>query len=775
MRQPAGASGKKLPHARKVATTWLGQRWQNFRELPLWKKILIAGLLGTAVLLLIAFTTLAVYAGSLSSEQRLMNRNSTGVTLVDRNNKKFYEFYNPTTNNYVELNKISEVSQEAIIAAEDQNFYEHNGFSVKGLAGAVWQNIRPGGLDSGGSTITQQLVKNALLTSDRSYFRKYQELVLAIVVEQRYSKDKILEMYLNSVYFGEGHFGIEDAARGYYGVAAKDLNTAQAATLMGVLPAPGYYSPVSGEEGAAESRREYVLDRMAKEGFISQEEADQAKTAELSYLPQKDGEDFKAPHFALMIKNQLIDQYGEQRVARSGFIVKTSLDLSLQTAAQQAVANHVNQLSYADVGNGSAVAIDPKTGEILALVGSKNYNAEGFGAVNMATTPRQPGSSFKPIVYATGIEEETITAATIFNDKPTNFGGYEPKNYDLNYWGKMTTRTALANSRNVPAVEAQEMIGVDDTLAMAEDLGITTLDETQDYGLSLALGTGSVKLTELTNAYATFANQGEHTELNSVLEITNKYDERVFTAESERNQAISAQTSYIMSSMLSDDEARARSFGGSLSIPNNDVAVKTGTTEDYADAWTVGYTPSIAVGVWTGNNDNSPMQSVAGSVGSGPIWSQIMIEYLNKTQTEPFSVPSGLETAQICAGSGAVSKLDFEGGQPTYTEYFLPGTLPNKSCNTERPEPEEQPEARPEEEQEQDDEEFLEEEPSEPLFPDDGSGGGENDGGGGQNGGPGGNGGDDEEPDNGSGNPGAQGMDRNSNNRNQQFRERMFR
>lgn len=706
------------------------EMWQNFRELPLWKKALVAGLVGGGVLLLIAFLTLALYAGSLSSQERLMNRNSTGVTIVDRNGKKFYEFYNPTSNTYVELNKISKLGQQAIIAAEDQNFYEHEGFSVKGLANAVWENVRPGGLNSGGSTITQQLVKNALLSSDRSYFRKYQELVLAIVVEQRYSKDKILEMYLNSVYFGEGYFGIEDAAQGYFGVSADKLSLAQASMLMGLLPAPGYYSPTSGEPGAGEERQEYVLNRMAEEGFIDQSRAEQAKNTELSYRPQKAGDDFKAPHFALMVKQELIDQYGEERVARSGFIVKTTLDLSLQNAAQNTVQSHVNSLGYANVGNGSAVAVDPNTGEILALVGSKNYDAEGFGAVNMATTPRQPGSSFKPIVYGTGIEEKTLSAATIMHDEKTDFGGYTPENYDLTYYGDITVRTALANSRNVPAVEALQMVGIQDTLNQAEQMGISTLDnEANNYGLSLALGTGSVKLTELTNAYAAFGNEGEQNELHTILSITNKYEDNVFTSDPDSENVISPETSYIMSSMLSDNQARARTFGDSLTIPGNDVAVKTGTTEEYSDSWTVGYTPSIAVGAWVGNNDNEPMQGIAGSVGAGPIWRQIMINYLNNVPSEEFSAPSSLITRPICEGTGAVSQLEFEGAEPVYTEYFRAGTVPDKTCNTERPEPEpeEQPEARPEDEEENEEEPPLDDEPvgdEPPLDGDDGSDGG---------------------------------------------------
>lgn len=700
---------RKRRSARKLHTSSLGEKWDNFRNLSLFKKILLLGGVGLGILLIIALVTTVLFANQLSSKERLMNRSSTGVTLQDRNGETFYEFYNPRSDTYVQLNQIAKVTQQAAIASEDQDFYEHSGFSITGIGNAILENIRPGGLDSGGSTITQQLIKNALLTSDRSYLRKYQELVLAVVIEQRYSKDEILEMYLNSVYFGEGYFGIEDAARGYFGISANELTVAQSAMLIGLLPAPSYYSPTSGDPEEAKIRQEYVLGRMVEDGYISQEQADQAKAAELSYRPQDSQDEFKAPHFALMVKRELEERYGEEQVARSGFIVRTTLDLSQQTAAQQAVEGHVNSLGYANVGNGAAVVIDPQTGQIRALVGSKNYANEKFGAVNMAITPRQPGSSFKPIVYGTGIEEKTISAATILHDEPTDFGGgYTPENYDLGYRGDVTVRQALANSLNIPAVEALDIIGIQDVLDQAEELGISTLDQSpSDYGLSLALGTGSVRLTELTNAYATFGNQGQRNEVHTILSITDKYEDEVYTADPDTDSAISAETSYIMSSILSDNEARAATFGSSLTVFGHDVAVKTGTTEEYSDALTIGYTPSLAIGVWVGNNDNSPMQAIAGSIGAGPIWQGLMTQFLANTPNEPFSVPSSLVTRPICIGTGAVA--EFEAGQPTYTEYFRPGTVPNQRCNTERPEPE-QPEARPEDEDEEEEEQPTEDE-----------------------------------------------------------------
>lgn len=681
-----------------------------FKRLSRTKKILLIGGVSLGLFIIIGLLTTIFFAASLSSKERIMNRNNTGVTLLDRNGDTFYKFYNPRSDTYLELNDISPRAREAVIAAEDKNFYEHSGFSVTGIAQAVYENLRPDGLNSGGSTITQQLVKNALLSQDRNLLRKYQELVLSIEIERRYDKDEILEMYLNSVYFGEGYFGIGDAAQGYFGVNAKDLNLAQASMLAGLLPAPAAYSPITGDEEKAKQRQSYVLDRMTDDGYIETAAAEDAKTAALDYQPQSSNDNFKAPHFALMVKAELEEKYGEERVARSGYIVKTSLDLGWQNRAEAAVAEHVNSLGYADVSNGAAVVLDPKTAMIRALVGSKDWDNEDFGKVNMATAGRQPGSSIKPLVYATGIEEKTLSAASILNDKPTDFGGgYEPENYDLGYRGDVTVRRALANSLNIPAVQALQKIGVEDLLDQAKELGITTLTEDpSEYGLSIALGSGSVKLTELTNSYATMANGGRYHDLETIESITDKYDGVIFTSNASSRQAISAQTSFIVSSMLSDDSARAETFGGSLSIPGHQVAVKTGTTEDYRDALTVGYTPSLAIGVWVGNNDNTPMTQVGGSLGAAPIWSRLMNELLAGKPNEPFSQPDGIIAQLVCRGSGAYAENP---GDNTYTEYFRQGTLPNQRCNTERPEPEEEEPVEEPVEEEPIIEEPIEEEP----------------------------------------------------------------
>lgn len=682
--------GSRLPY-------WLARQplVQKFSRMTRRRKIVLVAWTGGSVLVLLALFTTVYFANTLGSKERIMNRNKTGVTLLDQNDKVFYTFYNAHSNTYIPLNNIAEPVKKAVIASEDKDFYHHAGFSLRGIGNAVWQNLRPGGLNNGGSTITQQLVKTALLSEERSYIRKYQELILSIEIERRYSKDEILEMYLNSVHFGEGTFGIEDASQLYFGKPASQLSTAEASLLVGLLPAPAIYSPISGDANKAKVRQQYVLGRMQEDGYINESDEQAALATPLSYVNKRDEVELGAPHFALMVKEELEKKYGVERIARSGYTVKTTLNLDWQARAESAVANQVNRLSRSGVSNGGAVLIDPKTGGVRALVGSKDWNNEIFGKLNIATATRQPGSSFKPFVYATGIENKDFSAATILHDKATDFGGYSPKNYDLRYRGDVTVRRSLANSLNVTAVEALQKAGINDTIKMAEKLGLTTLEEDNNYGLSMALGTAPAKLTEMTNAYATFANQGNHNEITTIVTITNKNKQVIHTYKPKNKRAISPQTSYIISSILSDNTARRELFGSSLNLSGGrTAAVKTGTTEDYRDAWTIGYTPSLAAGVWIGNNDNSPMSRVAGSSGAAPIWRTLMQQTLSGTPAEQFSTPSGLSTRSICRHNGALAETN---GSNTMTEYFIPGTLPTARCN-EASRQEEQPVIRPQEE-----------------------------------------------------------------------------
>lgn len=675
VRRPAHARAGSGVHSKGIKG--FVQKW---RRLPLWKKIFVIAWPTALILVFTAIVTTLMFAGALGSKEALMSRNRTGVTMTDRDGKVFYQFANARSDAYVPLSAIAPIAQKALISSEDKNFYNEPGFSVTGILSAFYQNIISSGQGGGGSTITQQLVKNALLSQDRNVLRKYQELVLSLEVERRYSKDEILEMYMNSAYFGEGAFGIQDAAQAYFGKDAKDLDAAQASMLIGVLPAPSAYSPISGDINKAKIRQDYVLGRMQEDGVLTAEQADGAKNQQLAYKEARADDTPQAPHFALMVRDWLEQKYGEQQVAHSGFTVKTTLKLDYQAKAEEAVKKQVNNLRFNKVTNGSTVIMDPRSGEVLALVGSADWNNEQFGKLNMATAARQPGSSFKPIVYSTGIEDRDMTGATIFSDTPQTFGTYQPKNYDLGYRGDVTLRRALANSLNIPAVEAMNKIGVQTVMNRAKDLGITTLTRpASEYGLPLALGAGQVKLTEMTSAYATLANQGNHPDTQLVMSIQDKNKKEIYKEKPTSKRVFSEGTAFIMSSILSDNAARAEEFGSSLTVSNSrPVAVKTGTTDDYRDAWTMGYTPSLAIGVWIGNNDNSPMGAVAGSSGAAPIWRSLMQQILTGAAVEKFNQPSTVVSHAVCRNNGALATAP---GNNTYTEYFLSSTLPTATCN----------------------------------------------------------------------------------------------
>jgi 1A family penicillin-binding protein len=669
----------------------IGVRWKEFRlksflkdlvkkhrRLLVWLILILI-----IVILLIPPLTYIYFAKDLKDKQSIINRGKTGLTLQTRDGETFFTFYQPKEIKYIPISEIPENVKEAAIATEDKNFYTNPGFSIRGIARAFVVNIFAGQIVEGGSTITQELAKNAFLTQRRNFLRKYQEIVLAAELNRRFSKEDILEMYLNSVYFGEGAFGIENASLAYFGKSASDLTLPEASLLIGLLPAPSAYSPLSNDDTKALKRQQIVLSEMVEEGYITEAEKEEVLSNELDYNPIAiDNNNTLAPHFALYVKDQLIKKYGEERVIREGFQVRTTLDGDKQEFAQTAVKNQINSLRFNDASNASAIAIDPKNGEILVMVGSYDWADENFGKANMSISPRQPGSSFKPIIYADALEDKIITPATILDDSPKTFdGNYKPLNYDKRFRGPVTTRRALANSLNIPAVEVMEKVGVSQGLSRAKDLGITTLGQNaSNYGLSLVLGSGEVKLLELTNAYAVFANKGVYNAPRSVIEIKNKYGNSieqtnwftrlfdVFKPASERRKVISEDTSFLISSILSDNRARAETFGASLTISRT-AAVKTGTTNDYRDALTVGYTPSLVVGVWVGNNDNTPMDNVAGSMGAAPIWRNLMNNFLLNTPTEAFQKPTFVISQRICLGNNQ-----------SYMEYFISGTQPSETC-----------------------------------------------------------------------------------------------
>lgn len=658
---------------------WFAARWKWYKGLSKPKKVaLVAGPI-LAILIIIPLGTYIYFANTISDPDQLLNYNNTGVVLLDKDGEAFYSFGTADRGDRLSLDQISDFTEKALISSEDKNFYEHGGFSLVSILGALFANVSSGDFTAyGGSTLTQQLAKNTVLYDDQTIIRKYQELAIAIAIEQQYTKDEILDLYLNSVYYGEGAFGIEAAAKTYFNKSASDLDLAESAMLIGILPAPSAYSPISGSIEFAKERQATVLSRMVDNGEITQAEADAAKAQVLAYA-EPESISGAAPHFAEMVLNQLYAEYGEETVNRSGYKVTTTLDRSLQAAANDAVDARIGFIQSNGGSNASVVAVDPKSGQILALVGSADYANTEFGKVNMATTPRQPGSSVKPLYFAEAMQQRLISPATIYQDEPTDFGGYTPQNADRNFRGDISVRNALAQSLNIPAVKVMQELGVEDGLAALKRLGISTLSNETEYGLSLALGTGESRLTEMTNAFAALGNAGQQYDLRMIAQIEDKFGDTVFRERaSAPRQVMGEEASFLISDILNDESARAPIFGSSLNTGGYDVAVKTGTTENARDAWTIGYSTQLAVGVWVGNNDNTPMRNGGASM-AGPIWQRVLLAGMNGKQNEPFRAPSGVERLTICRSNGL--RAVGGGTDGTYQEYFIRGAVPSGTCD----------------------------------------------------------------------------------------------
>lgn len=621
------------------------------------------------------------FAQDLKSKESIMNRNNTGIVLTDRNEVPFFTFYSAHNKTFVPLDQIPDSVIGAVISAEDKDFYNHSGFSLQGIIRASFTNVSKKDIVAGGSTITQQLVKNSLLSPRRDFLRKFQEVVLAQEIERRYTKNEILEMYLNSVYFGNGAFGIEAAADKYFGKSVSELTLAESALLAGVLPAPSLYSPYNGNEKVAKQRQEYVLNQMLEGKLITPKEKESAEKQKLVFQKNEDDLNTVAPHFAVMVRNELVKKFGEENIIRSGYKVRTTLDLNMQKYTEKIVAEEVDKLSVNNVSNGAAVVMDPKTGEVLSLVGSKDWFDKDFGKVNVAIQTRQPGSAFKPLVYAMAMEEQKITPASVLHDRPTTFArNYKPRNYDNRFRGNVLVRRALANSLNVPSVEIMMMLDMESVLQRAREYGITTLQGSENYGPSLVLGAAEVKLTDLTQVYSMFANEGKKNDFTIIKSISDKSGNLIYNYEPRNEQVISSQVAFLISSILADNEARAEVFGNSLNI-SREAAVKTGTTENFKDALTLGYTPQLAVGVWVGNNDGEPMDQVAGSLGAAPIWKNLMEEFHKNKPRLSFIPPENVVTLAVCSYNGLVARSANYGKK----EYFLAGTQPTRLCNPPAP------------------------------------------------------------------------------------------
>lgn len=545
---------------------------------------------------------------------------------------------------------ISPYIQQATIAVEDQKFYEHNGVRVSSFIRAMIANIVSGSFSQGGSTITQQVVKNSLLNQKKTITRKLKEWMLAVKLEKAIDKKEILEIYLNDNPYGGTIYGVEEASLSYFGVHANEVSISQAAYLASMPKAPSYYSPYGTHIDKLNERKNFVLFEMKNMGYITEEEYNTAIAEIVEFLPQKISS-IKAPHFVFFIENYLEQKYGAEKVQEGGLTVITTLDAELQEKAEEIVSRQAleNEKNW-NASNMALVAIDPKTGNIITMVGSRNYfDTEIDGAYNIATAQRQPGSSFKPFVYATAFLKG-YTPDTILFDVPTEFQAscsptgqgsncYMPQNYDGKYLGPITLRTALAQSRNIPAVQLLYLAGLKDSIKQARDMGITSLRESGDYGLTLVLGGGEVSLLDMVSSYGTFANEGVRMPYTGILSITDNTGEVLEHYSPHPEVALERNVALTISDILSDNVARTPLFGANsfLYFGGKDVAGKTGTTNNNKDAWLLGYTPSLALGVWSGNNDNTSMKK--GSSISGPAWNEYMKLALEKYPSTDFADP----------------------------------------------------------------------------------------------------------------------------------------
>jgi penicillin-binding protein 1C len=633
--------------------------------------------------------------------------------ILDRNGNPLYEILDPNAGRrtYVPLDKISPALLAATIATEDQDFYTHPGFDPWALVRALWVNYRTEGQGGGASTITQQLARALLLTPEeraqRTYSRKAREIILATEITRRYSKDDILELYLNEIYYGNLAYGIEAASETYFGKTANQLTLAEASFLAGLPQSPSVYDIYTNRDVTL-TRQQQVLVLMYTQSqqkgciavsnsevpicvdqFAALNAADDIKNRTFN----SPNIDTRYPHWVNYVRSQLEAQYDAQTIYRSGFIVYTTLDPVLQNEAQRMVTEQVALLAEKNAKNGALVAIKPSTGEIMAMVGSPDfYNDAISGQVNMADSPtRQPGSSIKPITYVAAFEKGWTPSTWIW-DVPTEFPDganppYVPRNYDDRFHGGMTVRTALSNSFNIPAVKALQFVGVyddpntpekDGMIAMAERLGITSLTR-PDYGLALTLGGGDVSLMEMTSAFSVFANGGNKVPPVSILRIVDFAGTVIFEYEPpEGEQVIRREHAFLISSILSDNNARSWMFGtnSALNLPFQ-VAAKTGTSNDFRDNWTLGYTPDLVTGVWVGNADYTPMINTSGLSGAAPIWSQFMqyaVPYVTNNNPTGFAIPPGITEAIICNNSGTEPSQWCRGGQRS--EFFASGQPP---------------------------------------------------------------------------------------------------
>jgi 1A family penicillin-binding protein len=640
-----------------------------------WFALLSLGIVGGFT----AYSAYEFFSQDLPPIDDIHNIEFETTRIYDRYGNLLYEMFDEDQGKrtYIAIDQMPKHLIEATIATEDKSFEQNVGVDLEGIARAAYINITNQG-QSGGSTITQQVVRRILLPEkdERTFTRKIREALLAMRVTEKYSKDKILEVYLNEISYGSLSYGVAAAADTYFGKKVKDLTLAESAMLAGLPQAPGEYDPNINFE-LARARQQIVLGLMVKNGYITQVEADTAYAEDVRPLVRAANVPRNAPHFVQYVKTVLEEQFGPEMAYRGGLKVFTTIDLNMQAEAQRIAAQQIEAIKRQGASNAGLVAINPRTGEILAMVGSVDYTDPFFGEVNVATALRQPGSSFKPITYATGFQRGDFHPLSVVPDLPakyTNGAGllpYIPQNYDGRFHGPVTIRAALANSYNIPAVEMLKELGVPAVLKTAHKMGITTLEEPERYGLALTLGGGEVTLLDMTTAYATFANYGKHVPTTPFLKIADAHGNILYELDRERTpgeQVLDSGVAYQISNILSDNAARSSAFGPNspLKIDGIEAAAKTGTTNDWKDSWTMGYTPALAVGVWVGNNDGRAMAHVAGAIGAAPIWHNFIVKVYsdpklkallyrpNEQELPETFFPKGVVRAPVCAVSGMV-------------------------------------------------------------------------------------------------------------------------
>ncbi len=637
---------------------------------------------------------------------------STHIT--DRNGKLLYEIYREQNRTPIKLSDLPPYVSQATISIEDKDFFKHSGISLfSGIARALKDMVIGHNLQ-GGSTLTQQLVKSALLSPERTVRRKIREIVLALWTEQLYSKNQILELYLNQVPYGGSAYGIEEAARTYFGKHAKELTLAEAALLAGLPQAPSLYSPFYNLD-AAVYRRNEILKKMREQGYITENQRKEAETTKITINPPRTA--IKAPHFVFYVKQQLEKLYSTEQVEEGGLNVVTTLDLDTQQEAEKIMKDELEKIKNLNVSNGAALVTRPSTGEILAMVGSVDYFATPSGAFNVTTALRQPGSSIKPLNYAIGLDRKIVTPSSVFLDVPTCFPSiptrYCPVNYDGQFHGPVQLRFALGNSLNIPAVKMLALNGVDNFVASASAFTISTFEDPSRYGLSLTLGGGEVRMVEMAQAFSAFPNRGTPRKVVSILKVQDKlgkelykYQDVNFIADIKQalkypnflaiagKKVVSPETAFLISHILLDNNARMMAFGPSsfLVVPNRAVSVKTGTTDDKKDNWTIGFTPNFLSAVWVGNNDNTPMNPylTSGITGAAPIWNKIMASIL-KNQPDLWPIrPDTVVGRSVCSTGQVVEQKDGQdqtkdGCNPRF-EYFIKGTEASQSASIKREE-----------------------------------------------------------------------------------------